>query len=199
MFCIRYTAAIWDQHMPKMGATVTTCGLHWTFTSVCSNSSTCSQSKNRPRITSITYSLRQFIHNSSIYEQKLATSKLGWVCQKTRASNRKNIKSGEDLSLFKGRFRWKRFYTRTQSNFFASGECWYYVHTYYFNYSVSHKQYPCQQSSKVASLQRDIMRLKVIMILKPLRRPIWKLLAWDDPNELRIWWILLIQIMMVQR
>ena len=115
MFCIRCTAAIWDQHMPKMGATVTTWDIHWKFTSACRNSSTCSQYKNRPHITSTSYCLRLFIHNSFIYEQNPTTSKLVWACQKlTRDSNKIEIQSGEDLALYRGRFRWQRFYPRTQ-------------------------------------------------------------------------------------
>ena len=69
MFCIRCMAAIWNQHIPKMGSTVTTWDLRWTFTSTCRNISNCYQSKNRPGIASILYCLRRFIHNISIYEQ----------------------------------------------------------------------------------------------------------------------------------
>ena len=115
MFWIICTSATWAQHMPKMGATVTTWDLHWTLTSAWRNSITCSQSKNSPRFTSISYCLQQFIQNSSIYEQKTATYKLGWARQKlTRDSNKIEIQSGEDLALYRGRFRWQRFYPRTQ-------------------------------------------------------------------------------------
>ena len=67
-----------------MGSTVTTWDLHWKFTSTCRNSSTCSQSKNKPRITSISYGLRKFIHNSYIYEQKPATSNWAEIVKNSR-------------------------------------------------------------------------------------------------------------------
>ena len=121
MFCITCTAAIWDQYMLKMGAMVMTWDLRWKFTSSCRNSSTCSKYKNSPHITSVSYFIWRFIHNSSIYEQNPATSKLGWDRWKImRASNRREIQSGEDLALSRGRSRWQRFYPRTQSNLISS-------------------------------------------------------------------------------
>ena len=194
MFCIICTAEIWDHHMPKMEATVMTWDLCSTFTSAFRNISTRYQSKSRPHITLISYLIWQFIHNSSIYEQKSATSKLGWASSKLmRARNGRYIQSGKYLVQVTTILSQNRVQ-------FCSKQIMLVLTPHLLPYLRCLPQAkPLPAFKQGFQFAGEIMRLQVILILNPLRWSIWQLLAWDNPNELRIWWILKIQIMMVQR